>query len=111
MRERGRGRAIYVTSEQVAQPHGDDAIYNGAKAVLFTFAKAIAQQHAPDGVLVNTVAPAFIETPMTDKMMDERAEQRGTSEPEAVESFLAGERPPPQPRPGVVAGDTSGRMP
>ncbi len=93
MRERGWGRAIYVTSENVAQPYGDESVYNGAKAALLTFTKSIAQLYAPDGVLVNTVAPAFIETPMTDKMMEKRAKERGTSMDEAVESFLEEERP------------------
>ena len=93
MRERGWGRAVYVTSENVAQPYTEEAVYNGAKASLLTFAKAIAQAYAPDGVLVNTVAPAFIHTPMTDKMMDKRAEERGTSKEEAIESFLEEERP------------------
>ena len=88
----GVGRSTSL-SENVAQPYGDEAVYNGAKAALLTFAKAIAQLYAPDGVLVNTVAPAFIETPMTDKMMDKRAEERGTSKREAVESFLEEERP------------------
>ena len=93
MRERGWGRAVYVTSENVAQPYTDEAVYNGAKASLLTFAKACAQQYAPDGVLVNTVAPAFIESPMTNKMMDKRAEERGTDREEAIESFLEEERP------------------
>ncbi len=93
MRERGWGRAVFVTSENVAQPYGEESTYNGAKAALLTFTKSIAQLYAPDGVLVNTVAPAFIETPMTDKMMEKRAEERGTSKEEAVESFLDEERP------------------
>lgn len=93
MRKRGWGRVIYVTSENVAQPYGDEAVYNGAKAALLTFAKACAQLYAPDGVLVNSVAPAFIESPMTDKMMEKRAKERSTSMEEAIQSFLEEERP------------------
>ena len=93
MRERGWGRAVYVTSENVAQPYSDEAVYNGAKASLLTFAKAIAQRYAPDGLLVNTVAPAFIQTPMTDEMMEENAEEQGITKQEAIDKFLAEERP------------------
>jgi NAD(P)-dependent dehydrogenase (short-subunit alcohol dehydrogenase family) len=39
------------------------------------------------------VAPAFIYTPMTDAMMDQRADQLGVSFDEAVSSFLDEERP------------------
>jgi NAD(P)-dependent dehydrogenase (short-subunit alcohol dehydrogenase family) len=43
--------------------------------------------------LVNTVSPAFIATPMTDKMMRKRAEEKGVSFDEAIASFLEEERP------------------
>jgi NAD(P)-dependent dehydrogenase (short-subunit alcohol dehydrogenase family) len=44
-------------------------------------------------VLVNAVSPAFIATPMTDAMMEQRAEQEGTSFDEAIAGFLDQERP------------------
>ncbi|EKQ61025.1 3-ketoacyl-ACP reductase [Xanthomonas citri pv. malvacearum str. GSPB1386] len=44
-------------------------------------------------MLVNTVSPAFIATPMTDKMMQKRAHENGTSVEEAIASFLDEERP------------------
>ena len=42
---------------------------------------------------MNTVSPAFIETPMTDAMMRKRAQENGTDVQEAIESFLDEERP------------------
>jgi NAD(P)-dependent dehydrogenase (short-subunit alcohol dehydrogenase family) len=42
---------------------------------------------------VNAVSPAFIRSPMTDAMMQKRADQRGTSTDEAIASFLDEERP------------------
>ncbi len=42
---------------------------------------------------MNAVSPAFIASPMTDKMMEKRADEKGTSFDEAVESFLEEERP------------------
>ena len=93
MRERGWGRVVFVTSENVAQPYPDEVVYNASKAAVLSFAKGMSQVYARRGVLVNCCAPAFIETDMTDGMMEKRAKERGTSVEEAVESFLAEERP------------------
>jgi 3-oxoacyl-[acyl-carrier protein] reductase len=42
---------------------------------------------------VNAVSPAFIHTPMTDAMMQKRAAELGVTPKQAIESFLADERP------------------
>lgn len=93
MVERGWGRMVFVTSENVAQPYAEEAVYNASKAALLSFSKSLALAHSKNGVLVNCVAPAFIETPMTDQMMRQRAEEKGMSFEEAVETFLDEERP------------------
>ena len=93
MLARGWGRVVFVTSENVAQPYSDEAVYNTAKAAVLTFAKGMAQDYAPKGVLVNSVAPAFIATDMTDGMMKKRAKEKGVSFDEAIASFLKEERP------------------
>ena len=93
MIERGWGRAVYVTSENVAQPYSDEVVYNAAKAAVLTLVKAMGQRYAPKGVLVNSVAPAFIATDMTDGMMKKTAEEEGESMEEAIEDFLDEDRP------------------
>lgn len=93
MIDRGWGRVVFVTSENVAQPYPDETVYNSAKSALLSFAKSVAMQHSKSGMLVNCVAPAFIETPMTDGMMEKRAENMDTSVDKAVESFLQEQRP------------------
>lgn len=93
MERKGWGRAVVVTSENAVQPYPDESVYNVAKAGLLNFAKGLSRVTAKNGVLVNAVSPAFIETPMTDGMMDSRADQAGVSRQEAVESFLEEERP------------------
>ena len=93
MAKRGWGRVVFVTSENATQPYPDEAVYNAAKAALLTFAKAVAQVYAPKGVLVNSVAPAFIATDMTDGMMKKRAEKLGVSMDDAIQSFLKEDRP------------------
>jgi len=93
MIERGWGRIVFVTSENVAQPYPEETVYNAAKSALLSFAKSVAMAHSKSGMLVNCVAPAFIETPMTDGMMEKRAGDMDCSFDEAVESFLKEERP------------------
>ncbi|WMS44195.1 SDR family oxidoreductase [Acuticoccus sp. MNP-M23] len=93
MIEKGWGRMVFVTSENAAQPYPDESVYNVAKVGIASFAKSVSMQHAGKGLLANCVAPAFIKTPMTDGMMEKLAKERGISVDEAVEVFLAEERP------------------
>ncbi|OOY03542.1 SDR family NAD(P)-dependent oxidoreductase [Thioclava sp. F28-4] len=93
MENRGWGRVVILCSENAAQPYENEAVYNVAKAALLNFAKGLSGVAARRGVLVNCVSPAFIETPMTDGMMTQKAEAEGVSRDEAVQSFLKSERP------------------
>jgi NAD(P)-dependent dehydrogenase (short-subunit alcohol dehydrogenase family) len=93
MNARGWGRVVFVTSENVAQPYPDEVVYNASKAAVLSFAKGMSQVYAQKGTLINCVAPAFIETDMTDGMMKMRAEQMGVSFEEAIDSFLKEDRP------------------
>jgi len=86
LRRGGWGRIVYLTSEDAVQPYDDELPYCAAKAGVLAFAKGLSQTYAEEGLLVNCVSPAFIRTPMTDAMMDKRAEERGTSFEEAVET-------------------------
>lgn len=93
MREGGWGRVVFISSEDGVQPYDTEVPYAASKAALLNLAKGISRTYAKDGVLINTVSPAFIATPMTDEMMTSRADRRGTSIEEAIASFLREERP------------------
>ena len=93
MREAGWGRIVLFASEDAVQPYVEELPYCAAKAGILSLAKGLSKAYGPDGVLVNTVSPAFIATPMTDAMMKKRAEEKGTSLDEAIASFLDEERP------------------
>ena len=84
---------MFVASEDAVQPYDDELPYCAAKAGILALAKGLSRSYAGEGLLVNAVSPAFIATPMTDAMMDQRAEERGTSKDEAIASFLDEERP------------------
>lgn len=93
LRENGWGRLVFVSSENGLQPYKDELPYDCSKAGILAFSKGLSRTYAQEGLLVNTVSPAFIETPMTDAMMEKRAEELGVSFEEAIESFLDEERP------------------
>ena len=93
LRRGGWGRIVFLTSEDAVQPYDDELPYCAAKAGVLSFATGLSRTYAKEGLLVNCVSPAFIRTPMTDAMMEKRASELGCSFDEAVESFLADERP------------------
>jgi NAD(P)-dependent dehydrogenase (short-subunit alcohol dehydrogenase family) len=93
LRVGGWARIVFVNSEDAMQPYDDELPYCVAKAGLLAFAKGLSRTYAGEGVLVNSVAPAFINTPMTDAMMDQRAEEESCTRDEAIQSFLKEERP------------------
>jgi 3-oxoacyl-[acyl-carrier protein] reductase len=93
MRTRSYGRIVLIASENALQPYVDETPYNAAKAGIINLTKGLSKAYGPDGVHTNVVSPAYVKTPMTDAMMEERAKELGSSLDEAVESFLAEERP------------------
>lgn len=88
LREGGWGRLVLIASEDAVQPYDDELPYCCAKAGILAFAKGLSRTYAREGLLVNTVSPAFIETPMTDAMMDKRSKELNVSKDEAIQSFL-----------------------
>lgn len=93
MRSRRWGRIILFSSEDAVQPYVDELAYCASKAAIQNLTKGLSKAYGCDNVLVNVVMPAFIATPMTDKMMEKRANEMGVSVDEAIESFLEEERP------------------
>jgi len=93
LRSGGWGRLVFVASEDAVQPYDDELPYCAAKAGILALSKGLSRSYAAEGLLVNAVSPAFIETPMTDAMMSKRADERGESVDAAIQSFLEEERP------------------
>lgn len=93
MQQAGWGRIVLIGSEDAAQPYIEEMPYCAAKAAVLNLAKNLSIAYAPDGILVNSVSPAFISSPMTDKMMEKRSQKLGVGFDEAIESFLEEKRP------------------
>jgi 3-oxoacyl-[acyl-carrier protein] reductase len=93
MQERGWGRIVNISSENGTQPYPDMISYSASKGALDNFSKALSKQYAADGILINTVSPAFIETPLVSEMMEQAAEEQGISTEDAVGQFLENNRP------------------
>ena len=62
MLAQGSGVIIHISSIQRRFPLQETVAYAAVKAALTTYSKGLANQVAPGGVRVNTVAPGFIET-------------------------------------------------
>lgn len=66
------GRIIGITSVVGVTGNPGQANYAASKAGLIGMSKALAQEVGSRGITVNTVAPGFIETAMTDALGEDR---------------------------------------
>ncbi len=76
MMKRRWGRIINVTSVVGITGNAGQSNYCAAKAGLIGFTKAVARELAPRNVLVNAVAPGFIETDLTKVLTEEQRQFR-----------------------------------
>jgi 3-oxoacyl-[acyl-carrier protein] reductase len=71
MMKRRSGRIIHITSIVGLTGNKGQANYAASKAGLIGFSKSVAKEYASRNVLVNCIAPGFIETDMTRALPDE----------------------------------------
>jgi 3-oxoacyl-[acyl-carrier protein] reductase len=71
MMKRRAGRIVNITSVVGLTGNKGQANYAASKAGLIGFTKSVAREYASRGVLVNCVAPGFIETDMTAALPDD----------------------------------------
>lgn len=81
MMKRRHGRIIGITSVVGVTGNPGQTNYSASKAGMIGFTKSIAQEVASRGITANTIAPGFIESPMTDGL------------PEAQKTALLGQIP------------------
>ena len=71
MRKKGEGRIVNVSSVVGKEGNAGAAAYSAAKAGVIGLTKSLAKDLIDDGVLVNCVAPAMVETDLLAEMTDE----------------------------------------
>ena len=71
MRERGWGRIVNIASIAGKEGNPNLAAYSASKAAVIGLTKSVGKEVATDGVLVNAVAPAVIDTPMNAETAEE----------------------------------------
>jgi len=72
MMKKKSGRIISITSVVGAMGNSGQTNYAAAKAGIMGFTKSLAREVGSRGITVNTVAPGFIQTDMTDALPDEQ---------------------------------------
>lgn len=77
MRSRRWGRVVMIASAAAKYPDAPLVDYAAGKAALVSVAKSLARRYGRDNVLVNSVLPGLIRTPMWERAADEIAAARG----------------------------------
>jgi 3-oxoacyl-[acyl-carrier protein] reductase len=93
MKAKKWGRIINISSENGLQPDPDMTPYNLTKAAIINFSKSLSKSLGSHNILVNTVSPAFIYTPLVRDMMAGIAAQKNITPQEAMQQFLTEKRP------------------
>ena len=81
MMKRKWGRIIGISSVVGITGNAGQTNYAAAKAGMIGFSKALAHEVASRGITVNSIAPGFIKTPMTDGLSEEQVYKLQTSVP------------------------------
>jgi 3-oxoacyl-[acyl-carrier protein] reductase len=87
------GRIINLSSESGLQPDAAMPHYSATKAALLNLTKSLSKQYGQHGILVNSVSPAFIKTPMVEAMLNQIAQARNIDDRAAESYFLDKNRP------------------
>ena len=87
------GRIVNISSESGTQPDAFMPHYNASKAAMNNLTKSLSKAYATDGILVNTVSPAFIMTPLVTDMLQKLATEQGTTPEKVAAQFLEKSRP------------------
>ncbi|CAL9654102.1 3-oxoacyl-[acyl-carrier-protein] reductase FabG [Streptomyces sp. enrichment culture] len=89
MAARGTGAVVHVTSIQRRMPlHESTLAYAAAKSALAAYSKGLANEVAPAGLRVNTVAPGFIRTDGAERLLSRRMSEAGITRETALADLM-----------------------
>lgn len=88
MRRKGFGRIVNIGSVHsiVASPY--KSAYVAAKHGLLGLSKVLALETADTDITINTVCPAYVQTPLVDNQIADQAREHGISEDEVVKEIM-----------------------
>lgn len=72
MKDSGSGKIINMSSQMAEVGYYKRSAYCSSKGGVKQLTKSLAVEWAKDNILVNSIAPTFIETPMTEKMFEDK---------------------------------------
>jgi 3-oxoacyl-[acyl-carrier protein] reductase len=95
MRERGYGRIVNIASIAGKEGNPNMVPYSASKAGLIGLTKAVAKEVATEGICINAVAPAVVQTKILDQLtpeqvsyMTEKIPMRRTGKPEEIAAVV-----------------------
>jgi NAD(P)-dependent dehydrogenase (short-subunit alcohol dehydrogenase family) len=89
MIDAGGGAIVHVTSIQRKMPPYDATLaYSAAKAALATYSTGLANELAPHGIRVNTVAPGLVQTDGAESLIDRISKGRGIDREAARQQIM-----------------------
>jgi meso-butanediol dehydrogenase/(S,S)-butanediol dehydrogenase/diacetyl reductase len=89
MRKRGGGAIVNLASVQAYWSHQTAVAYSASKGGVVAFSRALALDHAREGIRVNAIAPGSVRTPM---LMDS-ARRSNPEDPDAALEVFANTHP------------------
>jgi 3-oxoacyl-[acyl-carrier protein] reductase len=87
MKKAEHGRIIFLSSRSVKQPMDNLLLSNVLRAGAVALAKCLADELAPDGILVNSVLPGPIWTGRSERLVLAEAERTGRSPEEVISAI------------------------
>lgn len=89
LREREWGRLVAIASTAGLTGYPYVSHYCASKHAVVGMVRALAHEVGPTGTTVNAVCPSYVDTPMTDRTIDNIVAQTGRSRDEALAALIA----------------------
>jgi NAD(P)-dependent dehydrogenase (short-subunit alcohol dehydrogenase family) len=87
MKAQGHGNIVFNASKGAFAPTADNAAYASSKAAVAALARNLATELGPHGVRVNYINADFIDTPLMNQLIAQRAAQRGISPAQQADEY------------------------
>ena len=90
MKKAGYGRVLTIASSSIKQPIPNLALSNALRAGVWGIAKTLSRELAPQGILVNVIAPGRIDTERIAELDQANAQKSGKSVEDVRKASIAG---------------------